>query len=140
VFIAIAPKLLAATRTAMLLWKLATGGDATFTEVPSCELVKGEPCTSVDPTRAMPGDRVGETYKYDSQYIVLVLESNTVEVPVTEVVAHELGHIILGLRYHSKPDTSIMSPRVGPKCLTLEDAERYGLIYNRKLTLWCLPP
>lgn len=133
-FIAIASKLLAATHISMMLWTLAVGEQ--FTEVRSCEPYeeKNIPCISIYPVRSLGEQFVGKTWRWQNQYTILVIDDNPT------VIAHELGHVVIGMSYHATPNTSIMSPAINnSKCLTDEDAHAYEVRYGKKLRLWCLP-
>lgn len=132
--ISIAPALLQATRTAILFWTLATGGQAAFEETASCAQAENQhlPCISVSQVSSLSQDRLGVTYRFNDQYIMLVLSSDVA------VITHEIGHYVIDMRYHAAPRTSIMSPAAGKRCLTQEDAKTYEAVRHAKLNLWCI--
>lgn len=135
--IAVAPALLKAARIAMLFWVFATHGEVRFQEVRSCSVAEavGAPCISVNQAKDVGRNRVGATWKYDNQYIVLVQDANN-----EAVLAHEFGHVLIGMRYHAAENTSILSPVMGKRCLTAEDSAAYLKRYpeRRALELRCL--
>lgn len=134
-FIVAAPSLLQATRIAILLWTLASNGNTTFQEAESCapHEAKGEACMSLFPTKSLPAPYAGKTWRYRNQYVSLVTDANPA------IIVHEIAHAILGMSYHSAPRTSLMSPALGSKCFTQEDAARYEYLYGKPMTPWCLP-
>lgn len=133
-YIAIAPSLLAATRTAMLLWTMATG--VKFTEVATCAPYENRhiSCISVYQTKSLPTPYAGKTYRFEDQYVTLVVDASPL------VLSHELGHALISMNYHASPNSSIMSAYIGKsKCLTEEDAEAYEDLHDKPLTPLCLP-
>lgn len=127
----VATKLLAATKLAITLWVTASSGRVDLTLVDRCE--RG--CISIRQVTALPNGWIGRTQSYEDRvWNVDVLD------PDAKVIAHELGHVILGLGFHADQDPAeLMSPVVGSKCLGSDSVIRFELLYSSPLRKGCVP-
>lgn len=113
------------------LWFSASSGVLHFEQVPYCS-ENNLPCVTIKQVVDLPNGYIGMTSKYGNAYTIETLD------PDPLVLAHEAGHVWLGLRYHAPPKMSLMSAQVGNRCLGDSDAWIFEFFYHRPLKLLCL--